>query len=154
MFTVLLATGLSMAVDVQAQQIDIESYVREHKTLVNILSETYGIPFSVIMGVAIVESSAGSCDIAKVLNNHFGMTGKNEFVNRYGHKSRYKQYDNEIESFIDFCLLVSSRKFYKKMKGKKDPHLWVQAISHTGYSEQPEIWEEKVMHTIKANHLK
>jgi uncharacterized FlgJ-related protein len=153
MLTGLITLFLYLPGVTQAQQMDINTYVRDHKTLVNILAETYGIPYSVIMGVAIVESSAGTCDAAKVLNNHFGMAGKNEFVNRYGHKSRYKQYDNEIESFIDFCLLVSGRKFYKKLKGKKDPRLWLLAISRSGYSEEPEMWQQKIQHTIRANHL-
>ena len=153
MFTLLCFGTASVSNRVYAQQININTYIKDHKTLVTILSETYGIPYSVIMGIAIVESSAGTCDIAVVLNNHFGMAGKNEFVNRFGHKSRYKQYNNEIESFIDFCMLVSSKKFYKKLKGKKDPRLWIQALSRTGYSEEPQTWEQKMLHTIKANHL-
>jgi len=137
-----------------AQQSIIKNYILDHKILAGILSETYGIPSSVILSVAIVESSAGESEVAHVLNNHFGMAGKNDYVNRNGNKSRYKQYDNEIESYIDFCIYISNRKFYDKLKDKKDSRMWVKAISRCGYSEEPEAWEQKVMHTILVNKLK
>ena len=149
----LTALCLLFLANAYCQQIDIPGYIADHKMLATILSETYGIPYPVIMAVAIVESSAGTCEIDRVLNNHFGMAGKNTYINRFGHKSRYKQYDNEIESYIDFCMYISSRRYYPKLHHKKDPRLWVQAISTHGYSEEPEMWAEKILHTIHTQHL-
>ena len=128
-------------------------YIKDHKILAKILSETYGIPSAVILGVAIVESGAGEGDAAKVLNNHFGFVGENEYLNSKGHKSRYKQYDNEIASYLDFCSYITRKKFYKKLKDKKNPRLWIHAISLTGYSEVPETWEAHVLRAIKEHHL-
>ncbi len=148
-FIALLANGQQC----YAQKPNAQAYIKDHKVLAGILAETYGIPYSVILAVAIVESSAGTSDIAKVLNNHFGIVGKNEFENSRGNKSRYRQYDNEIASYIDFCIYISNKKFYHKLKGKTDTKLWIRAISHCGYSEAPEAWVQKITHTIKANHL-
>ena len=152
-FIIWLLVILPIAI-VHAQKIDVNTYITDHKVLAKILAETYGMPSSVILGVAIVESSAGTCDIAKVLNNHFGIVGKNDYINKNKRKSMYRQYDNEIASYIDFCIYVSTKKFYQKLKNKKDPRLWVHAISLTGYAEDPENWEGKIMHTIKLYHLK
>lgn len=122
-----------------------KTYISNHKIVASILSEHYGIPTQVILAVAAVESSGGQGPAAKVLNNHFGIVGKNSFVNKRGHKSRYKQYSNELASYLDFCKLITHKHFYRKMKGNTDCVAWVKAISHAGYSEEPEQWEQKVL---------
>src|SRR4051812_48314564 len=91
-------------------------YINNHKILAAVLSEHYGIPAAVILAVATVESSGGAGPAAKVLNNHFGMEGSNNIVNKRGHKSRYKQYSSEVASYIDFCKVVSRKRFYPKLK--------------------------------------
>ncbi len=130
-----------------------KEYIESHKLLATILSETYSIPTSIILAVAIVESSAGDGFVAKKLNNHFGIVGKNAVKYKNGHKTKYKQYANEIESYIDFCELVANKSFYSKLKNKKEVKLWVKAISKTGYSELPLVWEKRILTTIHTNHL-
>jgi Bax protein len=128
-------------------------YITNHKLIATVLGEHYGIPASVILAVAAVESAGGSGAVAKVLNNHFGIVGKNNIVNHRGNKSRYKQYDNVYASYIDFCNLMTRKKFYSKLKNNDNPQLWVKAISRAGYSEQPEEWEQKIMSVLKSNRL-
>lgn len=130
-----------------------KNYITDHKILASLLGEHYGIPASVILAVAAVESSGGSGPVAKVLNNHFGMVGKNNFVNKRGHKSRYKQYDNEYASYIDFCDMITRKKFYSKLKNNENPRLWIKAMSSSGYSERPEEWEQKIMSVVLSNKL-
>ena len=48
---------------------------------------------------------------------------------------------------------MTSKKFYKKLKGKKDVERWVDAISKSGYSEVPQEWKKKVLAAIKENKL-
>ena len=129
------------------------NYITDHKIIATLLSEHYGIPASVILAVAAVESSGGAGPVAKVLNNHFGIVGKNNFVNHRGHKSRYKQYDNEYASYIDFCDMISRKRFYKKLKNNDNPQLWVKAMSQAGYSEVPEEWEQKILGVLRSNKL-
>ncbi len=128
------------------------TYITKHKTMTTELAEQYGIPYSVILAVALVESSAGEGKTAKKLNNHFGIVGKNEQA-KTGYKTRYKQYDSEQESFMDFCRTISKKGFYARLKDNADTKQWVKAISKAGYSEQPKVWEKRIMNTIKANKL-
>lgn len=130
-----------------------KSYISNHKIVASILSQRYGIPASVILAVAAVESSGGKGPTAIVLNNHFGIVGKNDFVNNKGHKSRYKQYNNELASYMDFCKLISHKHFYKRLKGNNDCIAWVKAISNAGYSEQPEQWQQKVLGVLSGIRL-
>ncbi len=129
------------------------TYINNHKIFAAVLSEAYGIPSSIILAVAIVESASGRAATAKVLNNHFGIVGKNEIVNNRGHKSRYKQYQNELFSYIDFCRTISHKRFYNNLKDKEDAKAWAKAISKAGYAEDPEIWEKRILGAIYSNGL-
>lgn len=128
-------------------------YIANHRILASALSMHYGIPASVILAVATIESSGGSSPVARVLKNHFGMVGDNNLVNRQGHKSRYKQYDNEIMSYIDFCKMVTRRRYYAKLRATTDPMPWIKAMSRSGYSEVPEEWEQKVISILQEYKL-
>jgi Bax protein len=127
------------------------NYIFNHKALASLLSMLYGIPTPVILSVAAVESAGGMGQTAKVLNNHFGIVGKNDLVNKYGHKSRYKQYDNVFESYLDFCNLITRKSFYGRLKNKDNVTAWIKAISHAGYSEQPEEWEKNIFKVLASN---
>jgi Bax protein len=127
-----------------------KAYIASHRVIATILSRAYSVPASVILAVAAVESSGGNGPAAKVLNNHFGIEGKNEIVNRFGHKSRYKQYSNEIASYIDFCKLMTRKRFYHKLKNNTNPLAWVKAMSKAHYSEVPEEWESKVLSVLSS----
>jgi flagellum-specific peptidoglycan hydrolase FlgJ len=125
-------------------------YVREFRSYADSLSEEYGIPASVMLGVAILESGSGTSRNARILNNHFGIVGKNKITT---FRSRYKQYDNPRDSYKDFCKLVKKKKFYEKLKGNTNYALWVDALSKAGYSEVPDTWKQRVLSTIKKNKL-
>lgn len=129
------------------------AYVKKYLPVAEHLEEDYGIPVAVILGVAILESGSGTSRNSKLLNNHFGIVGKNQLLKTKGIKSAYKQYDNVEESYEDFCKVLKKKKFYKGLKGNQDYILWIDAISKAGYSEVPTIWKERVLGTIKKNKL-
>ena len=128
-------------------------FVKRFRPLADSLSTEYGIPASVILGISILESSSGTSRNCKLLNNYFGIVGKNKLLKTKGIKTRYKQYDNATTSFIDFCHVIKKKKFYKILKGNMNYKLWVDAISKKGYSEIPDIWKERVLTTIRKNKL-
>lgn len=128
-------------------------YVKKYKPLADSLAAVYEVPAAVILGVAIVESGSGTSRNAKLLNNHFGIVGKNNLLKTKGIKSRYKQYSKIADSYEDFCRLLSRRKFYSSLKGNMDYRVWVDAISKTGYSEMPEEWKKRINGAIRKNKL-
>lgn len=128
-------------------------YVKKYRPLADSLSEVYKIPASVMLGVAILESGSCTSRNCKLLNNHFGIVGKNNLLKTKGVKSRYKQYPDARASYIDFCRVIKKKKFYKKLKDNMDHKVWVDAISKAGYSEIPDYWKTKVLETIKKNKL-
>jgi len=127
-----------------------KAYISNHKAIATVLSKRYGIPVPVILAVATVESSGGKGPAAKVLNNHFGIEGKNSFVNKQGHTSRYKEYANVFASYLDFCRLLTRKHFYSKLKDNENCIAWIKAMSRAHYSEVPEEWEKKVMSVLSV----
>jgi Bax protein len=142
---VLLITGQSALAQ--------SKYIKKYRPLADSLSEVYKIPASVILGVALLESGSGGSRNCKLLNNHFGIVGKNNLLKTNGIKTRYKQYPDALASYVDFCKVVKKRRFYKKLKDNMDYKLWVDAISKANYSEVPEEWKQKVLNTIRKNKL-
>ena len=129
-----------------------KSFIQKYRPLADSLSQEYGIPSAIILGVAIVESSSGTSKNCRLLNNYFGIEGKNE-LKKKGKKSRYKQYEDATASFIHFCKLLTKKKYYKNLKGNMHYKLWTAAMSKHGYSEQPAVWQQRINGVIRANKL-
>lgn len=119
-------------------------YIQKNEKIVEQLSQKYGIPSEIILAVAFVETGGGTSKHSKILNNHFGIVGKNTVNN-----SRYRSFSSTEESFEAFCKLLSSKKYYPSLKGNKDLNLWVKAIASAGYSTQPQEWMRRVNLILK-----
>ena len=129
-----------------------KTFIQKFRPLADSLSMEYGIPASVILGVSIIESSAGTSKNCKLLNNYFGIVGKNE-LHKVGKKSRYRQYPDATASFVHFCKVLSNKKYYKKLKGNMDYRLWTASMSQHGYSEVPAIWQQRINDAIRKHKL-
>jgi flagellum-specific peptidoglycan hydrolase FlgJ len=130
-----------------------KSYINRFRPLADSLSSEYGIPPAIILGVSLIESGSGTSRNCKLLNNYFGIVGKNNLLKTKGIKTRYKQYEDATASFIHFCKVVSKKKFYKKLKGNGDYRLWTEAMSAHGYSEVPATWRARINEAIRKNKL-
>jgi Bax protein len=128
-------------------------YIKRYQPIADSLSEVYGIPTSVMLGIAIIESGAGSSRNCKLLNNHFGIKGKNDLLKTKGIKSAYKQFPDGRSSYIAFSRLVSKKKFYPKLKGNMDHKAWLEAISKAGYSTVPDEWKRNITAAIRKHNL-
>jgi flagellum-specific peptidoglycan hydrolase FlgJ len=130
------------------------SYINKNRNLAKELSKNYGIPASVILGVAIIESGAGKSRNARLLNNHFGIKGKNSLSKTHPHmRSLYKQYANVSACYADFCKIISRKRLYKRLKGNLDYKPWVEQISKCGYTEVPLVWKTNIISAIKKLRL-
>ena len=124
------------------------SYIEKNKTLAENLSTKYGIPSSIILAIAFVESGGGSSKNSKALNNHFGIVGKNNIG------SKYKQFSSTEESYEAFCKLLTKKEYYTSLKGNNDFSSWVKAIASAGYSTQPQEWMRRINLIFNKYQLK
>lgn len=131
----------------------ISNYIGKYDTLCLQLSDTFGIPADLIMGVAIVESGAGTSRNAKILHNHFGLKAGNKLRTVKGIQTRFRDYESDSASFVDFCVYLSRRKFYPTLKGNFDYNAWLNAMAKSGYSGSPQAWKAKIRTQIKKYNL-
>lgn len=135
-----------------AQKFSPSSYIAAHKEIAQQLMIETGVPASVILAVAFHESAYGNSRVAKHLNNHFGIKGKNKSKTI---RSAYKGYGSIQESYRDFVALLQRRKATNSLFGKYDAteyERWVSGIARSGYSTT-RSWSSKVVATIRRYNL-
>ncbi len=137
-----------------AQQETASAYIKTYAPYAQKLAIETGIPASVILGVAIIESGHGSSINARLLNNHFGIVGPNNLEKRkIAYKSVYKSYSSIEESYKHFCRVIGRKKFYSQLKGSNDYKLWLLKMNAYHYSSAGLIWVQKIQHTIEIHKL-
>jgi Bax protein len=148
-----LLTGCLWAVPAHSQK-SVHKYIDKFSPLAVKLMHEYGIPASVIMGIAITESGAGTSLVCRKLHNHFGMVGKNkDSVKKMGYHSKYRQYPNDSTSYRHFCQVLKKRKLYASLKGSMDYELWIVTINKHGYASAKQAWVDRVLKTIRQFKL-
>lgn len=149
---IMLLCLVSVTISLGQKRFTISSYIEEHKKVAQQLMEESGVPASVILAVAIHESAYGNSRVAKNLNNHFGIKGKN---NSKTIRSAYKGYNSVLSSYHDFVNLLKRRKSTQALfenTNSTDYTAWVRGISRSGYSTSTE-WSSRVLNTISRYKL-
>jgi len=129
-----------------------QSYIQANKDAAIKYMKEYGIPASIILGIAYHESAHGNSKIATYLNNHFGIKGKNSSTEI---KSAYKGYDSVEDSYFDFVNLIESRKQFNILIDKYGPgnyKKWVLGIANGGYAASSK-WASQVIAIIDKHKL-
>jgi len=122
-------------------------FFEDFRPLADSLGKAYNLPPCLILGIAYQESGGGISIVAKKLNNHFGIVGDCRYdVSK--HQSKYRYYPKAIDSYVAFCKLVESKKFYSSMKGNNDVDLWLKKLAAAGYAHNPQ-WPVAVSRIIK-----
>lgn len=136
-----------------AQQNTVQNYIIKYSKLCLVLGDSFGVPPSLILAVAITESGAGTSRNARVLNNHFGLKAGKQLRTIKGIKTRFRDYETDTTSFYEFCLYLTRRKFYPKLKGNFDYNAWLNAMAKSGYSSSPTAWKAKIKTQIAKYKL-
>lgn len=152
-FKLLMLTLLFISISPVVRAQSVNAYIEKYSPLVLQLSDSFGIPPELILGLAIVESGAGNSKIALKLHNHFGIKASNKYQVINGYKTRFKYYESDSASFVDFCQYVKRRKYYAVLKGNFNYNAWLIAMAKSGYSGSPKAWKSKIKHTITKYQL-
>ena len=146
----LLGLFVFLVVNCRAQS--IQEYIKAHVEIAKKLMHDRQIPASIVLGVAIHESAAGKSKIAKHLNNHFGVKGKNSNTEI---KSAYRDYESVDESFEDFADFITRKPAYNKLFDLFSPYdykNWARGIARGGYAHSG-TWASQVIALIKKYEL-
>lgn len=120
------------------------SYVEQYKEIAIEEMYRYGIPASIKLAQAILESGNGKSYLATRANNHFGIkcggdwSGKS--VKRPDDSARdcFRVYQNAEESFRDHSQFLLRKRYEKLFTLKKDDYKgWAKGLKEAGYATNP-----------------
>jgi flagellum-specific peptidoglycan hydrolase FlgJ len=113
-----------------------------------------GIPASIIMAVAIEESAAGTSEVAREANNHFGMKSgaswKGQVYKTKGGSS-FRRYNSVQESYEDFAALLKNNYAGLFKNSKTEHEKWAYAFEKTNYCNS-KGYAKRLLYIID-NHL-
>lgn len=135
-------------------QDSIQGYFSKYALLSTRMMQDFGIPASLILSIAYIESGGGNSRNCRLLNNHFGIKGgKRYYIHGTKHLTSYKNYESDTLSYRDFCEVMTRKKFYPELKGNMDYTLWIHMIGLTGYATAHTTWKKKVLNIIRKYNL-
>ncbi len=122
-----------------------EEYIIRYSTIAIGQMEQYGIPASIILAQACLESSFGKSRLAIKANNHFGIKchdWKGETIRHDDDKKNecFRKYQNATESFKDHSEFLRYRTRYRALFDLdiKDYKAWAHGLKAAGYATNPQ----------------
>ena len=122
------------------------AYVERFASTARMEQKKFGIPASITLAQALLESNAGDNLLAREFKNHFaipcqpdcqGCTCKS-FIES-GSDGMYQAFKTPWESFRQHSLRLSSPRFKKLRElGKKDYKAWARGLKAAGYTNDPD----------------
>lgn len=118
------------------------AYIENYKGVAQANMEKYGIPASIILGQAILESGSGTGALSVQANNHFGIKCHKDWL---GQTIKYdddavdecfRKYYNASDSFRDHALFLTSKARYAPLfeLDKTDYKAWAKGLKAAGYA--------------------
>ena len=100
-----------------------------------------GVPASITLAQAILESGYGNSILAVYANNHFGIKCKPDWTGETFSigSACYKKYGNALESYDDHSNHIKSRSWYASLFNLKitDYKNWAFGLKKAGYAQDP-----------------
>ena len=126
-----------------------------------------GIPASIKLAQALLESNAGSSELSKRSNNHFGIKCKQYWLgDTYFHKdddvdnqgnlikSCFRAYDHPVDSYVDHSNFLLNSIHYGSLVNEagKDYIKWANGLQKMGYATDPG-YSQKLINLIEKFDL-
>lgn len=150
---------------VQAQPSDSgfstrEQYINQYKEIAIREMQLYGIPASIKLAQAVLESGAGRGELAQKANNHFGIKCKGEWQGEHYFKDDdapnecFRKYKDAESSFRDHSLFLTTRDRYKNLFRLPitDYKGWARGLKEAGYATNP-AYAERLIKIIEDHQL-
>ncbi|HLP13673.1 MAG TPA: glucosaminidase domain-containing protein [Flavobacteriales bacterium] len=120
---------------------------------------TYGIPASITLAQALLESADGNSPLAKYANNHFGIkchdwTGETFIQDDDKNNECFRKYENAEDSYNDHSLFLKTRSRYDQLftLAVTDYKGWAHGLKKAGYATNPQYgW--LLIQVIEENNL-
>ncbi|MDO4190841.1 MAG: glucosaminidase domain-containing protein [Bacteroidales bacterium] len=137
-----------------------ESYIQQYAPLAAIQQVKYGIPASITLAQGLIESGAGTSDLAEGCKNHFGIkcgsnwNGDTKYKDDDRQQECFRCYKSVGQSYEDHSLFLKNGSRYAFLfdypvtKYKA----WAYGLSRAGYATDP-YYAEKLIKIIETYDL-
>jgi len=155
-----LALGLCALAQAQEQpNPQYLEYIEQWKAAAMQQQQEYGIPASITMAQALLESGAGQSELALNARNHFGIKCTNEWfggVYYYDDDSQgecFRLYPDATESFKDHSLFLQRPRYTTCFEiAIEDYEGWAMRLKECGYATD-RMYAQKLIKIIEDYHL-
>jgi flagellum-specific peptidoglycan hydrolase FlgJ len=138
----------------------VQGYINKYKNIAMQNMQNHGIPASISLAQAILESGAGTGTLCRVANNHFGIKchkeWKGEFVRHDDDAAQecFRKYEFPEESYKDYSFFLTSRPWYAPLfkLEKNDYKGWARGLKKAGYATDIK-YPEKLIGLIERYEL-
>ena len=128
-----------------AQNSKYEQYIATYKEEAVRQMHKYGIPASITLAQGLLESGAGSSQLAIQGNNHFGRKVGGAWSGKYMLKDddapneKFRVYDSALESYEDHSLFLRKGQRYASLftLSPTDYKGWAHGLKRAGYATNP-----------------
>jgi LysM repeat protein len=144
----------------QNARLSREEYIQKYKEMAIRQMKLSGIPASIIMAQACLESGNGNSRLATEANNHFGIkchttwTGPTIRHDDDAKQECFRKYDNPEGSYSDHSDFLRYRDRYSFLFDlpRDDYKAWAVGLKQAGYATNP-TYAEQLIKIIEENEL-
>ncbi|HHB78558.1 MAG TPA: hypothetical protein ENK85_04935 [Saprospiraceae bacterium] len=137
-----------------------ENYIRHYAKVAIAEHKKFGIPASIKMAQALVESRAGESTLARKNHNHFGIkcfsrkckAGHCSNLTDDSHKDFFRIYHSAWESWRAHSQLLMSKKYKPLLKYGDDYKAWAKGLKKLGYATDKN-YDKKLIQIIETYKL-
>ena len=152
-----LALFIALACNAQTAY---HSYINRYAGMAVDQMKRYGIPASIILAQGLIESAAGTSQLATKANNHFGIkvgpawTGPYMIMADDRPDDKFRVYRSVSESFEDHSLFLRNGSRYAFLFDLKanDYKAWARGLKQAGYATNP-AYANTLINTIERYNL-
>jgi hypothetical protein len=130
---------------VPERKITREEYIEMYKEAAIEEMNAFGIPASIKLAQAILESGFGNSNLAQKANNHFGIkchrgwNGLSYHMDDDEKNECFRKYTNPIDSYKDHSIFLTTRDRYASLfqLDISDYRSWAHGLKSAGYATNP-----------------
>ncbi len=136
------------------------AFIEQFRPVAKTEMEKFGIPASIKMAQALIESNAGKSRLAKGNNNHFGIKcfsrncAKGHCTNATDdhHKDFFRKFKNSWESWRAHSTLLQNKRYQSLKSYGYDYKKWAHGLKKAGYATDKN-YAKKLINTIEKYQL-
>lgn len=152
--------GNEAAPTTNIRQEKVKAYIRRYAKVAIAEHKKFGIPASIKMAQALIESRAGASTLAQKNNNHFGIkcfskkckSGHCTNLTDDSHKDFFRSYYSAWEGWRAHSQLLSSKRYKPLQKYGNDYKAWAKGLKSIGYATDKK-YDKKLIDIIEKYQL-